>query len=365
MAKIIKILRYFKQYGIGAPPYAAYVLGWHGHNNLGDEAVYGALKGYFSRYRFVDYPKRLPAMCMRSLSKMELGLLAGGTMISGDMSGALHTQKCFSQCPRKIVFGSGVHRPDFWIERRGAQEWNDAVTVWKETLKQCDYIGVRGPDSAMVLTDWGLKNVEVIGDPALFYADDNPLEPLLSSQPSVGLNLAKTENLQMYGESDTYLREFADLAIRFKKAGWAIQWYVLWPDDYAPTKKIAEMTGTADAIIPVYTDCCKFMASVKQRSLFVGTRLHAVALSAAAYVPSISLEYQPKCSDFMKSIGQQDRVIRIDRFNADLAWELVLHTHRRQKEISEMLYQSVQELRCSQVRWAKEFEYKPSGCDAC
>lgn len=362
--KLSRWMRFLGQYGLGKPPYAAYVLGWHGHHNLGDEAVYGALKSYFGDFRFVDFPRRMPRWCMRTLSRMELGLLAGGTMISGEISGAMYTQQCFLQCPKSIVFGSGVHHPDFWIERRGAEEWNAAAAIWKKTLDRCDYVGVRGPDSAMVLADWGVKNVEVIGDPALYYADGTPPKPLRDVQPSVGLNLAQTKNLHMYGQSEVYLREFADLAKQFKKADWAVYWYVVWPDDYAPTKKIAESTGTADAIVPIYTDCHKFTADVKQRSLFVGTRLHAVALSVAAYVPSISLEYQPKCSDFMKSVGQQDRVIRIDRFNNDLVWELVLHTQRRQKEISESLYQLVQELRCRQVQRANEFEYKPSGCDA-
>lgn len=354
--KVAKLTRFFWQYGLCRSPYAAYVLGWHGHNNLGDEAVYGALKSYFNGYNFVDFPRRMPAWCMRSLSKMKLGLLAGGTMISGDISAAQHARDCFLQCSRSIVFGSGVHHPDFWIERRGAEEWNAAAAVWKETLNRCEYVGVRGPDSAAVLTDWGIKNVEVIGDPALYFAEDDL--PILPSQrrPSVGLNLAATENLSMYGDSDTYQKEFSDLVLWFKNAGWDVYWYVVWPKDLPATRKIAQQTETADAIIPIYTDCGRFVDEVKQRSLFVGTRLHAVALAAAAYVPSVSLEYQPKCSDFMKSIGQQDRIIRIDRFGAESVFELSQHLLRYQKEITGSLYQSVQKLRQKQIQKAKAFD---------
>ena len=45
----------------------------------------------------------------------------------------------------------------------------------------------------------------------------------------------------------------------------------------------------------------------------VGERLHAVVLAAAAGVPSVMLEYQPKCLDFMESIGRTDWCVRTDR----------------------------------------------------
>ena len=51
-------------------------------------------------------------------------------------------------------------------------------------------------------------------------------------------------------------------------------------------------------------------------------KLHSVVLASAVHVPSLMLEYQPKCADFQASIGRSDRTFRTDRLNAD---ELVEH----------------------------------------
>ena len=45
----------------------------------------------------------------------------------------------------------------------------------------------------------------------------------------------------------------------------------------------------------------------------VNLKLHAGFLAAAANVPLVSLEYQPKCRDFAASIGWEEFVIRTDR----------------------------------------------------
>jgi len=46
--------------------------------------------------------------------------------------------------------------------------------------------------------------------------------------------------------------------------------------------------------------------------LMVCLKLHAGILAAAANVPFVGLEYQPKCRDFAASIGWEDFVIRTD-----------------------------------------------------
>ena len=50
--------------------------------------------------------------------------------------------------------------------------------------------------------------------------------------------------------------------------------------------------------------------------LIVGQRLHALVLAAAAGVPGIMLEYQPKCRDFMESIECSERSFRTDHLSA-------------------------------------------------
>jgi len=67
-------------------------------------------------------------------------------------------------CPYFFVFGSGVAHPSFW---------KDSLRDWKPILQRCNYIGVRGPLSAELLTDVGINRVEVVGDPVLVFAPDS------------------------------------------------------------------------------------------------------------------------------------------------------------------------------------------------
>ncbi|HEY2056964.1 MAG TPA: hypothetical protein VGH57_01225, partial [Amycolatopsis sp.] len=52
-------------------------------------------------------------------------------------------------------------------------------------------------------------------------------------------------------------------------------------------------------------------------------RLHALVLAAAAAVPMAGLEYQPKCADFLASIGTADRSVRTDEVTAQILREHV------------------------------------------
>lgn len=52
-------------------------------------------------------------------------------------------------------------------------------------------------------------------------------------------------------------------------------------------------------------------------------KLHAGVLAAAANVPFVSLEYQPKCRDFAASIGWDEFVVRTDQIRPDRLIDLV------------------------------------------
>jgi hypothetical protein len=56
-----------------------------------------------------------------------------------------------------------------------------------------------------------------------------------------------------------------------------------------------------------------YLQAVGECALVVGERLHSVVLAAAAGTPVVSLEYQPKCRDFMDSLDAADRCLRVDR----------------------------------------------------
>jgi polysaccharide pyruvyl transferase WcaK-like protein len=91
-------------------------------------------------------------------------------------------------------------------------------------------------------------------------------------------------------------------------------------------------------------------------SVFVGTRLHSVVLATCAFVPSVMLEYRPKCRDYMLSIGQEDYVIRTDKFRSEEVWERACELNSERNRFSEALYQSIKPLRERQLRKASELQ---------
>jgi polysaccharide pyruvyl transferase WcaK-like protein len=52
-------------------------------------------------------------------------------------------------------------------------------------------------------------------------------------------------------------------------------------------------------------------------------KLHSQILAICAGVPTIAVEYQPKTSDFMASIGAVSEVVRIDALSAPILWERI------------------------------------------
>ena len=82
------------------------------------------------------------------------------------------------------------------------------------------------------------------------------------------------------------------------------------PRDIAPSQAVEAVAGRPDLVelrVPRTTD--ELMSDVRDCGVMVGQRLHAVVLASAAYVPSLAVEYRPKCLDFQLSIGQGDQVV--------------------------------------------------------
>lgn len=319
----------------------AYVGGFFGHDNLGDEALYDAVELLFGGCSVLKYPRKLWVMHIaKVLPRVHCGILGGGTLINQIESWRQQAERCFDLFPSSFVFGTGVAHPEFWSSQAG---WRDTLKEWKPILEKCSYIGVRGPRSAQLLADAGLGDVEVIGDPALAFAADKLPEKDSHIPDSIGLNIGQAGGC-MWGSEDRVLDEYVKLARLAKKADWRVKWFVVYPPDLAITEKAAELSETADEIHEAYTDVAEYLELVRPLSTFVGMKLHAAALAACAYVPSVMLEYRPKCRDFMQAIGQDEATIRTDKFKAEQVWEIVSEWNSNRSAASGALYDAIRPL---------------------
>jgi len=333
-------------------PRFAYVNGWIGRNNLGDEILLEAAKRLFPKASMIPYPDaggRVVTSVSKVLNLFEYGLMAGGTVINKSPRQLRVAEESFGLNKKNIVFGSGVCDPTIWSKWPG---WHDILHKWAPILNECAYVGVRGPISAKLLQDAGISKAEVIGDPVLALSDDAPNMTQYVPK-TVGFNIGHAYN-HVWGSEEVIQEEFVKLARFAKEANWKVKWVVVWPEDLEITKKVAKASGTDDMIQEVYNDYSEYMDSVRSLSTFVGMKLHAVALATCAFVPSLMLEYRPKCRDYMLAIGQGASTVRTDQFNAIDAWETIQHWDAERSMVSNALYQGIRPVRERQFQVASE-----------
>lgn len=349
LAAIEKGSRYLYEILRTRSPRLLYVGGCPGRRNLGDEALFDAYRGLFHRYGLVHYPGGRVVSVPTKLIKIADGaILAGGTFIN--RWGLSAAQECADIFPKFYVFGTGVANPAFWSRAPG---WVDSSAEWARILRRCAYVGVRGPLSAELLANMGVNNVEVIGDPVLFFASDTRKPDDLDMPRSIGLNVG-WDRVGQWGEPEKIYAEYVTLAARARKSGWKVRWFVVWPPDLAITEELAGASDTQDEICQTYSNPRDYINLVKSLSVFVGTRLHSVVLATCAYVPSVMLEYRPKCRDYMMSIGREDHVVRTDEFKAEAVWDFVKLLSSQREASSRALYESIKPLRDKQLKKAEE-----------
>jgi hypothetical protein len=326
----------------------AYVGGWLGHANLGDEALLAAAGQLFPECRFWHFDgSRTMASLTRTFPRTTHGIYAGGTLINRSPE-YLRLANQFLDLDKHLhFFGTGVADPAFWTSR---DDFVDRRKEWKTTFDRCGYIGVRGPRSAELLADAGVPDVTVVGDPVISFSDE--LFNGAYTPNSIGFNIGHNHGHQ-WGDEKELQRQMLKLVQLAKAAGWSVRWLVVFPADLPITRALAKESGSDDAIYCSYRHPEGFIRSVRGLSAFVGMKLHATMLALCASVPSLMLEYDPKCLDFMRSIGQQEALIRTDQFEASRAWDLVRDWNSNRTRVAVAIYDQVSALRTSQREHAR------------
>ena len=298
-------------------------LGWSNHGNMGDDAIRGALEAVLPDLDLVPLPltlrgfSRLAQGPRRRLRQSHL-LLGGGTTI-GRRNWRLPLMANLSVIGRRplLMIGAGVEDPAF--QGRHSFSSGGELRRWVPLLREFDRVTVRGPRSARLLAEVGVE-ASVVGDPALLLRP-----PMVEAQPGLlGINLGYGSDLWSHSQI-TVLKEVAPALRRLQRAGWRFRFLVANLEDAQWTRfciALAQLPpGSYEEVTAVRPDV--YLAAVAPCELLVGQRLHAVVLAAAAGVPAVMLEYQPKCRDFMESIGAASRSLRTDRLRADQLHQVV------------------------------------------
>lgn len=294
---------------VSSPRSSAFYVGWLGYLNLGDEILWEAAQECVSplQLTWVRQPRRGVLKWLANHKRHSLAILGGGTQI-GEPSPIDWFKHGLSIAGTGVVFGAGV-----------SPALEDAIPAWLkrwgDVLRPLPYVGVRGPESAATLARVGVR-ADVLGDPVCWFSQ--PIEFWVPKDKTVGLNVGHS-NGHMYGDELDIQAKLAAYARCMSQRGWAVEFFCVWPDDLNTVRRVAVEAGILEPVVHcIYQDARQFLDRVRTLKMFVGIKLHGVALAMCANVPSLMLEYRPKCREFMATLGLDRFVLRSDEITLDV-----------------------------------------------
>lgn len=281
--------------------------------NLGDIVIAEAVETAFKNFIFIDYSPNSKLGPIYSLvfprrHFFDDFCVGGGTLIFSSLTTpwSLSLQDLMKRGTNFLfTFGTGVRDPEFFKDVDHSVE-----KTWLGWLEQCQNVSVRGPMSLEILRARGIKNVEIVGDPALIYSRNNIC--IKSKNKRIGLNIS--QNHQFFGDSKSHvLKVFVDLIKYLLQNGWDVTLFPACSEDVQLGRMLVEDTVFGSVhIFENYWNPSAYMDLLEKQDIFVGTKLHSVILSYCVYTPALMIAYQPKCFDFIETMGIKDLIIRAD-----------------------------------------------------
>ncbi len=321
---------------LGADRRTIHYTGWVGYKNLGDEILLEAARECFAPAK-VAYLRDFGNPLVKKLidgKRHRIAMLGGGTQI-GVPSPIERFKGALARSDAGIVFGAGVTP----AVTGPIPEWLEA---WGQVLRPLRYVGVRGTESAATLQRVGV-NAQVLGDPVCWFSQPTTF---WKPQPSlIGFNVGHSHG-HMYGQENVIQTQLASLARELVAKGNRLEFFCVWPEDLATTKKVAADAGIDEPVIhEVYEGAAKFQRAVSRMQVFVGIKLHAVALAMCSSVPSLMIEYRPKCREFATTMGVEKYCVRSDSLDVSQLLGLVDELQASGSTVSEVMYRHAQVIR--------------------
>lgn len=299
------------QLAVHKDPLVAYV-GFHRMGNLGDDAIYDAVRSQLPGATFLDLPPSRKEMIRSVATGLHLSLrrstqvVGGGTIVGrSQWRRLINRGMALTKNRGTHAIGVGVEDPVFSGRNSGSEKGE--LKRWAPILSEFHTVSVRGPRSAELLADIGV-NVEVSGDPALLL----PRPKVAPEDGLIGVNLGFGDDL--WGHDPEQLASEMSAAVqRLQALGYRFVGVLMNPEDRRWTE-IALRDTPAEILHPI--DAGAAASELARCSVAIVSRLHAGILAALSDTPVVTLEYQPKCRDFALSIDAEQSLIRTDTLNS-------------------------------------------------
>jgi polysaccharide pyruvyl transferase WcaK-like protein len=291
---------------VSAKPSISY-MGWTGHNNLGDELLYEAHVALFPDFTIVPFRKSAFARAYQTVSRRPVyvaGFLGGGTLINQSDSWLQRIAYLQTMGLPIYCLGTGVTEDTFRAghERTSMQEWVKVLATFV-------FAGVRGPYSKKMLEAAHFTGFTVTGDTALALAPAafTPRRP----GKIIGFNYGLVKENQIWGDTDMYTQNVAATIKQLIAKGYTVTLLPVWDRDIASNKRLLEQVNDRNCTMKLAFDShAAYQAELQQCDIFIGQKLHATIMACMERIPSIMIEYNPKCRDFMASVAMEEYVIK-------------------------------------------------------
>lgn len=286
-------------------------VGWLGHQNVGDEAIYLAIKELFREYQLMPYNsytflveyKSYPLPCVR-YPFSSVSVFGGGTLIPDDVTWVRPNKYNY-------VFGAGVKDPIF----RTKYDNFDKTVIDRLRCFDFRFFGVRDEKSKSLLEEWGIAS-KVIGDPALSLKPNSEIQ---RDDSKIAVNIG-CDGYLWGGNQKSVVHEVAQVCKILKNSGYNP---VLVPFSKRDLEYVNQVSLAAKIeFFDKWSDIEALVNFIASSKLLIGQRLHSAVLSAAAFTPFICLAYRPKCSIFSESVGMSEYTVRTDKVRSERILQL-------------------------------------------
>lgn len=290
-------------------------IGWLSHSNMGDEGLFGVCRSQLPSHRLVQArPGRWMDLARRLMpDALARGAVLGGGTLIGEARYREPLEQLRAWYPELPMFaaGTGVEDPDF--AARWGPEAADELIRWRPLLRSFVSVGVRGPRSVEILGDLGVL-AEMIGDPGLLLT----VEPgaVGAGDGLVGINVGDSPRMWGGTRARDAIEVLASVGRSLAGQGWRIRCVPMWGRDVSLVEELAAQIGAAAHVLRTWQHLPRLAAGIAECQAFIGMKLHSVVFASANHVPSVMIEYQPKCLDFQRSIGREGFTVRIDQLDA-------------------------------------------------
>ncbi len=328
--EIIYLSRYIN-YCFTLKKRAIYV-GCTGLGNLGDDAILDAINQMLQpKVLLYDllYADPIAGGFLRKIkfTKPDFIILGGGTLVKKGKSESylrlLNDNITKWPKAKVIIMGPGVVDPQF------ANDIGFPIIIddWKEVFENAEFLSVRGLNSKKELESWNMdKEVYVLHDPVVWFT--RLKYKTKQKSKTIGLNFADIGD-RIYGNDKSKIKPFVSQLVNYLETNeWQIYLVPTTKSDLDFMLSYLEIKPNKNIhIYNNYKNLELALNFIEELDMFIGQRLHSIVFSACVSTPFLAVEYEPKTSDFLNTLGMPEYKIRIDKLNLNSVIDFIAKTY--------------------------------------